>query len=145
MTAALSFAFGLPSLPGYGLLCCLGRWVRLHTPARANFPRTSLPHPHACVTLSFSPHPCSALLLKEALEEINKNKRHRYEAWRRRALSGVKAGRKLRAILLSTIIPAVVALHVSHISINFKRHVSYQGIPQCRQMHNISTVRVEGH
>ncbi len=54
-----------------------------------------------------------ALLLKEALEEINKTKRTRYEAWRRRALSGVDFGRKIRRVIMSTIVPAAVCLYVS--------------------------------
>jgi hypothetical protein len=121
-----------------------------------------------CIALHLSIHPSilRALLLKEALEEISKAKRQRweggegtnsvqsaavgcvhpahlllwprfqrhelcrhdfahaclthacyvmgrYEDWRRRVLSGVKAGRRLRNMLLWTIIPAVVALHVS--------------------------------
>jgi hypothetical protein len=37
----------------------------------------------------------------------------RYEDWRRRVLSGVRAGRRLRNMLLWTIIPALAALQVS--------------------------------
>ncbi|KAL6763918.1 Septin-domain-containing protein [Haematococcus lacustris] len=59
-----------------------------------------------------------ALLLKEALEEINKTKRQRYEEWRRRALGGVKAGRRLRSILMWTIIPVLVALQIGRHNID---------------------------
>lgn len=61
-----------------------------------------------------------ALLLKEALEEINKSKRARYEIWRRRVLGSIKAGRKLRSILMWTIIPAAVCLQIGRRGINMK-------------------------
>lgn len=57
-----------------------------------------------------------ALLLKEGLEEINKSKRARYEAWRRRMLGGIKLGRKLRKLFISTLIPAVVCLQVRRVA-----------------------------
>uniref|UniRef100_A0A7S0N8F4 Septin-type G domain-containing protein n=1 Tax=Chlamydomonas leiostraca TaxID=1034604 RepID=A0A7S0N8F4_9CHLO len=62
-----------------------------------------------------------ALLLKEALEEINKSKRQRYEAWRRRTLGGVKAGRHLRRILMWTIIPAVAALQIGRKGVSMEQ------------------------
>ncbi|KAJ9528626.1 hypothetical protein QJQ45_020399 [Haematococcus lacustris] len=62
-----------------------------------------------------------ALLLKEALEEINKTKRQRYEEWRRRALGGVKAGRRLRSILMWTIIPVLVALQIGRHNIDMEQ------------------------
>lgn len=46
---------------------------------------------------------CRALLLKEALEEVNKTKRQRYESWRRQALNAAGSGRRLRHVLLWTI------------------------------------------
>ncbi|GLI64173.1 hypothetical protein VaNZ11_007364 [Volvox africanus] len=53
-----------------------------------------------------------ALLMKEALEEISKTKRQRYEAWRRSTLGGLKLGRKITSALMWTIIPAIVCLQV---------------------------------
>ncbi len=50
--------------------------------------------------------------MKEALEEISKTKRQRYEAWRRSTLGGLKIGRKVASALLWTIIPAIVCLQV---------------------------------
>lgn len=55
-----------------------------------------------------------ALLLKEALEEINKTKRQRYETWRRQQLRGnFRLGRSLRRMFMFTIVPALICLHVS--------------------------------
>ncbi|KAI8474148.1 MAG: septin-like protein [Monoraphidium minutum] len=51
-----------------------------------------------------------ALLLKEALEDVCKDKRARYEVWRRRALGGVKVGRRLRAFVATTVVPVALAL-----------------------------------
>ncbi|KXZ43272.1 hypothetical protein GPECTOR_96g738 [Gonium pectorale] len=53
-----------------------------------------------------------ALLMKEALEEISKTKRQRYEAWRRTTLGGLKLGRKIISALMWTIVPAVICLQV---------------------------------
>eukprot|EP00955_Chlamydomonas_euryale_P002848 30173-Chlamydomonas_euryale.AAC.2 len=62
-------------------------------------------------------HVPRALLLKEALEEINKIKRSRYEAWRRKTLSrGNSVGRKLRRMFMWTIIPAIITLNVRPLS-----------------------------
>ncbi|GBF99885.1 hypothetical protein Rsub_12681 [Raphidocelis subcapitata] len=51
-----------------------------------------------------------ALLLKEALEDICKDKRQRYEVWRRRALGGARIGRRLRGFVASTVLPVAAAL-----------------------------------
>lgn len=52
-------------------------------------------------------------MLKEALEEVNKDKRARYEAWRRRALSRNNSlGRRLRRMVMWTVVPAVIALNI---------------------------------
>lgn len=51
--------------------------------------------------------------MKEALEEISKTKRQRYEAWRRSTLGGLKLGRRIVSALMWTIIPAVVCLQAS--------------------------------
>ena len=61
--------------------------------------------------LTSASHPRS-LLLKEALEEITKTKRQRYEDWRRSQLGGFRLGRKIRRVLLLTVVPAVVCLQV---------------------------------
>ena len=53
-----------------------------------------------------------SLLLKEALEEVTKTKRQRYEDWRRTQLGGFRLGRKIRRMLMFTIVPAVVCLQV---------------------------------
>ncbi|GLC34702.1 hypothetical protein PLESTB_001232400 [Pleodorina starrii] len=68
-----------------------------------------------------------ALLMKEALEEISKTKRQRYEAWRRSTLGGLKLGRKIASALMWTIIPAVVCLQVGRAGLrveDVKRFVS---------------------
>lgn len=62
-----------------------------------------------------------ALLLKEALEEINKSKRQRYETWRRRALGGINMGRRVRKLLMFTIIPALVCLQIGRKGINVQQ------------------------
>lgn len=59
-----------------------------------------------------------ALLLKEALEEISKSKRQRYESWRRRALGGLKLGHKVARALMWTIVPAVVALQIGRTNLS---------------------------
>lgn len=51
-----------------------------------------------------------ALLLKEALEDVCKDKRQRYEVWRRHALSRPKLGRLLRGLVATTVIPVAGAL-----------------------------------
>ena len=51
-------------------------------------------------------------MLKEALEEITKTKRQRYEDWRRAQLGGFKLGRKIRRVLMFTVVPALVCLQV---------------------------------
>jgi septin family protein len=56
-----------------------------------------------------------SLLFKDALEEINRTKRQRYEAWRRSQLTQLRMGQKLRRILLFTIVPAVLCLQVKEI------------------------------
>lgn len=61
-----------------------------------------------------------ALLLKEALEEIVKSKRQRYEEWRRRTLGGAKIGRKLRRLVLWTVIPVAAAVHVGRHGFSIK-------------------------
>mmetsp|Transcript_9217 Transcript_9217/g.19716 ORF Transcript_9217/g.19716 Transcript_9217/m.19716 type:complete len:478 (-) Transcript_9217:817-2250(-) len=61
-----------------------------------------------------------ALLLKEALEEITKDKRQRYESWRRSKLGGMKLGRKLRHIAMWTIVPALAALHIGRSGIQWR-------------------------
>jgi septin family protein len=53
-----------------------------------------------------------SLLFKDALEEINRTKRQRYEAWRRSQLTQLRMGQKLRRILLFTIVPAVLCLQI---------------------------------
>ena len=53
-----------------------------------------------------------SLLLKEALEEITRTKRQRYEDWRRRQLGGFRLGLKIRRMLMFTIVPAIVCLQV---------------------------------
>lgn len=53
-----------------------------------------------------------ALLLKEALEEINKMKRSRYETWRRKALAGSRIVPRFMRLLVATVIPALVCLQV---------------------------------
>lgn len=70
-----------------------------------------------CITLTLSLIGSSltwrrALLMKEALEEISKTKRARYEAWRRTTLGGLKLGRRITGALMWTIIPAIVCLQV---------------------------------
>ncbi len=50
--------------------------------------------------------------MKEALEEISKTKRQRYETWRRSTLGGLKLGRRVASALMWTIIPAIVCLQV---------------------------------
>ncbi|KAF5841669.1 septin-like protein [Dunaliella salina] len=68
-----------------------------------------------------------ALLLKEALEEVNKTKRQRYEGWRRKALNAARNGRRLRQTLLWTIIPALACLHIGRTGLNIsqvRKHVS---------------------
>jgi hypothetical protein len=57
--------------------------------------------------------PRSALLMKEALEEISQTKRARYEAWRRSTLGGFKLGRRLMGMFMWTLAPALLALYVS--------------------------------
>lgn len=53
------------------------------------------------------------LLLKEALEEINKTKRQRYESWRRSQLRGsFQPLRAFRRMLLFTVVPAIVCLQI---------------------------------
>ncbi|MEW5302830.1 MAG: hypothetical protein WDW36_005573 [Sanguina aurantia] len=51
-----------------------------------------------------------SLLLKEALEEINKLKRSRYETWRRKTLAGSKIVPRFMRLLVATVIPALVCL-----------------------------------
>ena len=51
-----------------------------------------------------------ALLLREALEDIVRDKRARYEAWRRAALAAPRLGRRLRGFLLWTVAPVAAAL-----------------------------------
>ena len=51
--------------------------------------------------------------MKEALEEITKTKRQRYEDWRRTQLGGFKLGRKIRRVLMFTVVPAIVCLQAS--------------------------------
>jgi len=62
-----------------------------------------------------------ALLLKEALEEVNKTKRQRYEGWRRQALNAARNGRRLRHVLLWTIIPALACLHIGRTGVNINQ------------------------
>lgn len=52
-----------------------------------------------------------ALLLKEALEDIAKDKRARYETWRSHRLSRPKVGSKLRNFALSTLVPVAAAFY----------------------------------
>ena len=44
---------------------------------------------------------------------MSRTKRQRYEAWRRRTLGGLKLGKKLVRMLMWTVVPAAIALHVS--------------------------------
>ena len=60
-----------------------------------------------------------ALLLKEALEEVNKTKRQRYETWRRTQLGALKLGRKARKALLFTIVPALVCLQIGRLGLRY--------------------------
>lgn len=57
-----------------------------------------------------------ALLLKEALEDITRGKRLRYEEWRRRQLSRPRLGRKLFGLVLS-VLPMAVCLHVGRMGL----------------------------
>ncbi|PNW75891.1 hypothetical protein CHLRE_12g556250v5 [Chlamydomonas reinhardtii] len=61
-----------------------------------------------------------ALLMKEALEEISKTKRARYEAWRRTTLGGLKLGRRITGALMWTIIPAIVCLQVGRAGVRME-------------------------
>lgn len=61
-----------------------------------------------------------ALLLKEALEEISKSKRARYEDWRRKQIGGIKIGRKIRNVLLMTLIPAFACLQLGRSGLTVK-------------------------
>lgn len=55
-----------------------------------------------------------ALLLKEALEDICKDKRLRYEGWRKRALGGPKLGKKIKGLVLWTVLPVVAGVFFAH-------------------------------
>lgn len=57
--------------------------------------------------------PCRALLLKEALEDICKDKRNRYEAWRRQRLAKPKFGTKVRRFVITTVLPVAIAVYVA--------------------------------
>ncbi|KAG2430508.1 hypothetical protein HXX76_010031 [Chlamydomonas incerta] len=61
-----------------------------------------------------------ALLMKEALEEISKTKRARYESWRRTTLGGLKLGRRITGALMWTIIPAIVCLQVGRAGVRME-------------------------
>jgi hypothetical protein len=63
------------------------------------------------------PPPPSALLLKEALEDICKDKRQRYEAWRKAALSGPRLGAKLRSFALWTLLPVAATLYMAQVCV----------------------------
>jgi len=52
-----------------------------------------------------------ALLLKEAQEDICKDKRARYETWRRQRLSRPKVGSRVRNFAISTLVPAAMAFY----------------------------------
>lgn len=66
-----------------------------------------------------------ALLLKEALEEVNKTKRQRYESWRRATLGNSRSGRQLRRVLLWTIIPAVACLYIGRTGVDIRQVLVY--------------------
>lgn len=53
-----------------------------------------------------------ALLMKEALEEISKTKRSRYETWRRKVLGGVRVVPKLQRFLALTVVPMAICLYL---------------------------------
>ncbi|KAF8062013.1 SEPTIN3 [Scenedesmus sp. PABB004] len=54
-----------------------------------------------------------ALLLKEALEDICKDKRNRYETWRRHRLAGPRFGTRLKRFAISTVLPVAAAVYVA--------------------------------
>lgn len=64
---------------------------------------------------------CRALLLKEALEDICKDKRNRYESWRRQRLAAPRFGSRLRRFMLTTVLPVAVAVYVAQRGINVEQ------------------------
>eukprot|EP00878_Enallax_costatus_P001286 GHUV01001431.1.p1 GENE.GHUV01001431.1~~GHUV01001431.1.p1 ORF type:complete len:488 (+),score=166.50 GHUV01001431.1:223-1686(+) len=62
-----------------------------------------------------------ALLLKEALEDICKDKRNRYESWRRQRLAKPKFGTKVRQFIITTVVPVAVAVYVAQRGIDVEQ------------------------
>lgn len=62
-----------------------------------------------------------ALLLKEALEDICKDKRTRYETWRKHRLAGPRFGTRLKRFALTTVLPVALALYAAQRGIDVKQ------------------------
>eukprot|EP00775_Hariotina_reticulata_P002608 gene2608-2910_t len=62
-----------------------------------------------------------ALLLKEALEDICKDKRGRYETWRRKELSKPKVGARFRGFVIATVLPAMLAVYVAQRGVDMEQ------------------------
>ncbi|KAF6259065.1 septin-like protein [Scenedesmus sp. NREL 46B-D3] len=62
-----------------------------------------------------------ALLLKEALEDICKDKRTRYETWRSNRLAGPHFGTRLKRFLITTVLPVTLAVYAAQRGINIKQ------------------------
>eukprot|EP00882_Tetradesmus_deserticola_P017471 GHRQ01018714.1.p1 GENE.GHRQ01018714.1~~GHRQ01018714.1.p1 ORF type:complete len:300 (+),score=152.80 GHRQ01018714.1:1450-2349(+) len=62
-----------------------------------------------------------ALLLKEALEDICKDKRTRYETWRSHRLSGPRFGTRLKRFAITTVLPVAAAVYAAQRGINIKQ------------------------
>ena len=75
---------------------------------------------------------CRALLLKESLEDICKDKRQRYEAWRKSHLGGPRWGNKFRSFALWTVLPVAAAIYVAKVS---EREV----LPECGCLGRVCT------
>lgn len=71
-----------------GALACM----RTAAPYPGSFPHHTATRRSLFAARLLPPLHRRALLLKEALEEVSKSKRNRYESWRRRALGGIKVG-----------------------------------------------------
>eukprot|EP00879_Flechtneria_rotunda_P014507 GHRR01015159.1.p1 GENE.GHRR01015159.1~~GHRR01015159.1.p1 ORF type:complete len:440 (+),score=148.56 GHRR01015159.1:748-2067(+) len=61
-----------------------------------------------------------ALLLKEALEDICKDKRSRYETWRRQQLTKPRFGQRLIRFAAGTLLPVAAAVYVAQRGVDLK-------------------------